>query len=65
MTSEPEGKHPQNPEIETIYIEKDLANNEISMNFIKYFKNANVVEIDNYLKLFSYPGREYHDSKEK
>ncbi|RKX65729.1 hypothetical protein DRP44_05690 [candidate division TA06 bacterium] len=63
LTSEPEGKHPQNPEIETIYIEKELVNNNVSMNFIKYFKNANVVEIDNYLKLFSYPGREYHDSK--
>lgn len=65
MTSEPEEKLHQKTEIDSIYIEKELINNRISLNFIKNFKNANIVKIDNYLKLFSNPGREYHDSKRK
>ena len=54
----------KNLRIGNIYIEKEYLNSKIANNFIRNFPEAKIIKIDNYLKLFANPGRDYYKSKE-
>ena len=51
--------------IERIYIENEVRKTEIGKKFVDHFPHSKIINIDNYLKYFSYPGRNYYESKNK
>jgi spore photoproduct lyase len=51
--------------IERIYIENEVWQTEIGKKFVDHFPHSKIINIDNYLKYFSYPGKNYYESKDK